>query len=155
MAWFCAILFGVGVLFLIVLAILEKIGLKPIDEKEATAINDRFLEGLTRNPRYFFLIPAEDGFFLLPLLYIGLNPISAAIAAAVFAAAHYPVFPWRYCLPKGIAYFFVAIFVLPRGIWSVVVAHLLVDTAMFGLILLTKVEGKPTLRRLLRALKTR
>jgi uncharacterized membrane protein len=72
------------------------------------------------------------GFFLLPLFYVGISPVSAAVAAFLFAVAHYPVFPWRYCIPKGIAYFFVALFILPHGIWSVVVAHLLVDVGLFA-----------------------
>jgi len=81
---------------------------------------------------------------------IWLNPPDALL----FAVAHYPVFPWRYCIPKGIAYFFVALFILPHGIWSVVVAHLFVDVGLFAFLLLAKVEGKPTWHRLLRVLRT-
>jgi hypothetical protein len=50
--------------------------------------------------------------------------------------------------------FFVALFILPYGIWSVVVAHLFVDAGLFAILLLTKVEGKPTWNRLIRILRT-
>ena len=92
--------------------------------------------------------------FLLPLLYIGITPVSAGVAAFLFALAHYPLFPWRYCVPKGVAYFFVALCILPYGIWSIVVAHLIVDVTTFVLILFLQLEGRPTWRRLLRVLRT-
>ena len=91
----------------------------------------------------------------MPLLYFGISPASAAVAASLFAAAHYPSFPWRYCVPKGIAYFFVALFVLPHGIWSIVVAHLLMDAGAFAFLLLAKIERKPTLRRIFRILRAK
>src|SRR5207302_8887404 len=131
-----------------------KLGLKGPDEKETTALSERLLSALKQAPWRFVLIPAEDGFFLLPLLYLGISLPSAAVAAFLFAAAHYPVFPLRYCIPKGVAYFLVALLILPYGIWSVVVAHLFLDVALFGLILLAKVEGKPTWRRLIRVMRT-
>jgi hypothetical protein len=110
---------------------------------------------LKKNPLKFLNIPAEDGLFLLPLVFIGINPISAAVAALLFGAAHYPSFPWRYCVPKSLAYFFVALFVLPYGIWSVVVAHLLVDVAVFGALGMGKIEGKSTWQRLFKILGTK
>ncbi len=151
---FLGILTVTAVTFVAVMATMDKFGLKGLDEKEVEVTNERFFSMLKRKPWRFLLIPAEDGFFLLPLLYIGINPISAAVAAFLFAVAHYPSFPWRYCLPKGIAYFFVALFILPYGIWTVVVAHVIADVAAFAGMLLVKVEGKPTWRRLFRVLRT-
>jgi len=128
--------------------------MKTLDEKEADATRERLLEELKQKPWRFLLIPAEDGFFLLPLLHIGISPVSAAVAALLFAAMHYPMFRWRYCVPKGIAYFFVALYVLPHGIWSVIIAHLLVDLALLGLPLIFRMQGKPIWRRLIRLLRT-
>ncbi len=151
---FLGILTVTAVTFVALVAAMDKFGLKGLDEKEAEAINERIFSMLKKKPWKFLLIPAEDGFFLLPLLYTGINPISAAVAAFLFAVTHYPSFPWRYCLPKGIAYFFVALFIVPYGIWTVVVAHLLVDVGTFTGTLLFKVEGKPTWRRLAKILGT-
>jgi len=151
---FLVVLAGSCLTFIAIMAGLEKLGVKGLDEREAHEQNERFFCGLKKDPWRFLLIPAEDGFFLVPLLYIGVNPTSAVVAALLFATVHYPAFPWRYCVPKGIAYFFVALFILPLGIWSVVVAHLFVDVALFVLMLLTRLEGKPTWGRLFRALRT-
>ena len=152
-AAFLEIFAVIGVIFALVFWVMEKLGMKSSDESDIEAISDIMISEL-RRPWRFLLIPAEDGFFLLPLLYIGINPLSAAIASFLFAVAHYPVFPWRVCVPKGIAYFFVALFILPHGIWPVVVAHLLIDLFVIGLMLLEKVEGKPTWSRILKILRT-
>jgi hypothetical protein len=125
-----------------------------VREEEPKASNDRIDRMITEKPWRLLLIPAEDGLFLLPLLYIGITSLSAAVAATLFAAMHYPLFSWKYCVPKGIAYFFVAMLILPAGIWSVVVAHLLVDTFAIGSTILMRGEGKKVWKRLLRALRT-
>jgi hypothetical protein len=153
-AAFLGILAASGVAFIAAIAVMERFGMKGLDEKEADATSERLFSMLKRQPWRFLLVPAEDGMFLLPLLYIGISPVSAAVAAFLFAVAHYPAFQWRFCIPKGMAYFFVALFILPYGIWSVVVAHLIVDVGLWAVVLLAKVEGKPTWRRLLRVLRT-
>jgi hypothetical protein len=152
-AAFFAILLGCGAISLLAILVVEKMR-KVRDENEPQANLDRMWQELKREPWRLLFIPAEDGFFLLPLLYIGINPVSAAIAGALFAAAHYPSFPWKYCVPKGVAYFFVALWILPYGIWSVVVAHLILDLTLFGLEYLVRFEGKPSWRNLVRALRT-
>jgi hypothetical protein len=81
-------------------------------------------------------------------------PCASTFAAGLlFAAIHYPLFPWRYCVPKGIAYFFVALFILPYGIWSVLAAHLLLDVSIFIFMLPGKVGAKPNWQRLLQAIR--
>jgi prepilin-type N-terminal cleavage/methylation domain-containing protein len=151
---FLGILVVSGVVFIVAMAVIERFGMKGLEDKEADMATERLFFMWKKEPWRFLEVPAEDGFFLLPLLYLGVSPISAAVAASLFAVAHYPAFPWRYCLPKGMIYFFVALFILPYGIWSIVVAHLLVDAGIFAFLLLAKVEGKPTWHRLLRVLRT-
>jgi hypothetical protein len=153
-AKFLFVLVVTGVAFLIALVVLEKLGLTKVDEKEASDINEALFAWLRKKPWRLLLIPSEDGLFLLPLLYIGINPISAAIAGLLFAAAHYPLFPWKYCIPKGITYFFVALSILPYGIWSVIAAHLIVDVSLFGLNLLGHLHKNRIWRRLFRVLRT-
>jgi uncharacterized protein len=154
-AAFLGILIASGTTFVAVMGLLQKIGMKGLDDNDTEAISERLISYFKRNPLRFLYIPAEDGLFLLPLVFIGINPISAALAAALFGAAHYPSFPWRFCVPKGIAYFFVALFVLPYGIWSVVVAHLLIDATAIAALALVKIEGKSAWQRLFRILGTK
>lgn len=139
---------------LAIIFVLKKLGIKGLDNEEMEQWNKRFFSAVKKRPWQFLLIPAEDGFFLLPLLYIGINPVSAAVAAFLFGVTHYPMFPWHTCIPKCVAYFFVALFVLPYGIWSIVVAHWLLDALALLWVLLAEVKGKPTLRRILEAWKT-
>jgi hypothetical protein len=45
---------------------------------------------------------------------------------------HYPWFSLPACVPKGLAYIGVALFVLPSGIWSAVAGHVIIDALSFG-----------------------
>ena len=154
-----AFLFFIGVIetssvtFLLAMVVAKQFGAAGFDEKEADVLLENLFRYFKRNPWRFLYIPAEDGFFLLPLLYIGINPVSAAVAAFLFGLFHYPAFPWRYCIPKGIAYFFVALFLLRYDIWAIVLGHLFVDFLCFVAVLLAKAGGKPTLSRLLAVLR--
>lgn len=77
-------------------------------------------------------IASEDGLFLVPLLHVGINLPYAVIAGVAFGLAHYPSYSLPMCIPKGIAYILVAMFVLPSGIWSVVAGHIIVDAITFA-----------------------
>ena len=72
-------------------------------------------------------VPAEDGLFLVPLLCFGVSPVSAAVAALLFGASHYPDYPWITCIPKAAAYFAAIMWILPYGIWTIIAGHLLLD----------------------------
>lgn len=73
------------------------------------------------------LVPGEDGLFVLPLLYIGINVWSAMIAALIFGFVHYLNYAalgeTRMCYGVAVAYFFVIMVILPMGILTVAVAH--------------------------------
>lgn len=68
----------------------------------------------------------EDGLCFVPLLLAGVNPVTAEVAAVAFGALHYPDFPLRQCVCKGIHVFLVALLILPYGLGTVVVGHILV-----------------------------
>lgn len=74
------------------------------------------------------LVGAEDGVFLLPLLFVGIDPVSVGVASILFWVYNYPKFSKLYCTVKAIAYFLVGLWILPYGIWPVVLAHIIVDT---------------------------
>ena len=75
-----------------------------------------------------YLVAMEDGIFLLPLLFIGINPLTVAIAAILFGVFNRAKFSKLYCVVKMLAYFIVGLWVLPYGIWAVVLSHIIVDT---------------------------
>ena len=80
--------------------------------------------------RTFSLIPGEDGLFFVPLLLIGVTPVTAALTSVLFGLAHYPLFPVKYCIVKTTLFFLVAVFILPHGLATVIVGHLLLDGAV-------------------------
>jgi hypothetical protein len=82
--------------------------------------------------RFGVQIASEDGLFLMPVLYAGITLPSAIIAGTAFGLAHYPSFSLPSCLPKGLAYIGVALFVLPSGIWSAIAGHIIVDVITYG-----------------------
>jgi hypothetical protein len=142
-----------ALVFLGAAALLQKCGLTLLDEQDAQLSQEALMADLKQAPWGILLIPAGDGFFLLPLAYIGITPFSAAVAAVLFAAAHYPQFNWPFCIPKSVAYFCVALFLLPYGIWSIVTAHLLVDLALFTFMFLGNGGHQPGLARFVRLLR--
>jgi hypothetical protein len=81
---------------------------------------------------WIFYPPGEDGFFLVPLLYVGIHYLTAGISAFLFALFHYPRFAIWECIPKGLAFFCIALFILPKsGILPLAVGHLLTDGIAF------------------------
>lgn len=75
----------------------------------------------------------EDGLCFVPLLLAGVNPVTAEVAAVAFAALHYPDFPVRYCILKGIHVFLIALFILPYGLATVAVGHILLQVLAYRL----------------------
>lgn len=97
---------------------------------------DNLTNVIKRAPfREFVLIPGEDGLFFVPLLWIGITPVTAAITAALFAAVHYPLFSINECKTKFVFILCIAVWVLPHGLGSVIVAHLICDAIVFAILL--------------------
>jgi len=101
------------------------------DERNASVSLTRIREELRRKPWQVLLIPGEDGLFFLPLLYIGINPLSAFIASALFAAAHCAYKSLNACMGTFFIAFFLCLLVLPQGIIPMVAGHLIVDISVF------------------------
>lgn len=85
-----------------------------------------YMEGLFEKQSVVF-IAAEDGLICVPVLLIGLSPITAVLAGIVFGWLHLPRFTYFECLIKSITYTIVCLLVLPKGILTVVVGHYLTD----------------------------
>lgn len=113
--WFlCALLVAVG-------APLLYAWFAAIFDRASNAANDR-----TASPSQSadkFLAAAEDGVFLLPLVFVGINVYTALCAATLYAIFRHRNQARSYTLILGVAYFTMAIWVLPQGLWMVVAAH--------------------------------
>lgn len=70
-----------------------------------------------------FLVAAEDGAFLLPLLFLGINVYTALCAAVLFAIFRHKHEAMSYTVMLGVSYFTMALWVLPQGLWMVVAGH--------------------------------
>ncbi len=130
-AMYLAIVFSVGFAFVVVIypAVDWASGTQ---QTASQGMSEQMASAIKRHPlRLALLIPGEDGIFFVPLLWVGITPLTAGVAAAAFAAVHLPEYSIRACAPKFVFLFAVAMVVLPQGIGSVVVGHLLVDAIAF------------------------
>jgi hypothetical protein len=130
-AAYLAIAIGIGAIF--VLAVYPLIDrFFPSQNVDINPIGTQLLSEVRRQPlRATLLLPGEDGVFFVPLLWIGISPVTATVAATAFAAAHYPRFPIKACVVKFVFIFCIALVVLPHGLGSVVAGHLILDVLAF------------------------
>lgn len=84
-----------------------------------------------RKPWLLLLIPGEDGIFFLPLLYIGVNPLTAFAASLLFALAHAGYKSRSAMAGTFLIAFAVCLLILPNGIIPVMIGHLIVDITVF------------------------
>jgi len=91
----------------------------------------RLARVVARKPSHLLLVPGEDGFFFLPLVYLGITPVSAAAAAGLFALVHLATRTSQACVVLFVAWFLVCLIVLPHGILPVVFGHLVLDTLAY------------------------
>lgn len=122
---------GIGAVFaLIVNPVL--IRLIPTQDFDSSPYGDNRIAQAKRHPwTETLLLAGEDGFFFVPILLLGINPVSAAVVAVAYAAIHYPEFPLKHCITKAILIFLIASLILPNGLASVIVGHLLLDVSAY------------------------
>jgi hypothetical protein len=73
---------------------------------------------------------AEDGVFLLPLLFIGVNFVTVTVSAVLFSIYLLPSWGKKFCAVRGIVYFLFALLILPHGIWAAFFTNITVEIAM-------------------------
>jgi hypothetical protein len=105
--------------------------LDPNEEAMATA--NAVYSHVRKEPWKLLMVAGEDGVFFLPLLYIGISPVAALSASFAYAVMHYQLFPLWACGMKWLVCYIVAIWILPHGIMTVVVGHLINDGLLFVL----------------------
>lgn len=121
--------FGISVIFVILFtAVWDPVLARFRPERVPDPAAEADVQWILQTPAWrLALVPAEDGFFFVPLLWLGITPLSSAIAALLFAAAHYPGYPARACVTKFVTIFCTAFIVLPHGLGTVITAHLIAD----------------------------
>ena len=86
------------------------------------------------------LIPGEDGLFFLPLIYTGINPLTALGASILFGFAHIGYKSKAACAMTSVIAFMICMFVIPYGIINAVIGHLIVDLSVFSVLPFIKME---------------
>lgn len=105
-----------------------KISSKPhFVKEEAEYMYQQVSTTKREDPFCFWLAPAESAFFYVPLLYFGLDPFSAAVAAILFGLMHYPQQMLRNCIFKAFTQYALIWIVLPHGILTMMAGHFFVD----------------------------
>jgi len=90
---------------------------------------------LVSQPRaFFFSIPAEDGLVCVPLLMIGVNPVNACLAGAVFGLKHLAGYTYLECIAKFVYYAAACLIVLPHGLLTMTAGHLIGDAMVFAVL---------------------
>jgi hypothetical protein len=108
-----------------------------LSEDEWALRKARYLEGGLRGWA-ILTAPAEDGFICVPLLILGITPISALLGGIAFGLIHLARFTYLECIGKAVSYTLVCYFVLPFGLLTVVLGHLVTDVLGFAAIKVTK-----------------
>ena len=75
--------------------------------------------------------PAEDGLICVPVLLVGIGPLSAALGGLAFGFLHLGRFTYLECMGKSITYAAVCYFVLPHGVLTVVLGHVIMNGIAF------------------------
>lgn len=95
-------------------------------EDEWSLNQSKRFEGMMGRGR-FLLAPAEDGLICVPVLLAGLGMASSGLGGVVFGLLHLGRFTYLECIGKSIYYALVCIFVLPHGLLTVALGHVLMD----------------------------
>ena len=71
--------------------------------------------------------PAEDGLNCVPVILVGINPVSAIVSGLVFGFLHLRTCTYLDCISKAVNYSLVCLIILPHGLLTVVAGHFLND----------------------------
>jgi hypothetical protein len=110
-----------------------------LTENEWAIKKAAFLESGLR-PHMILYAPSEDGLICVPVLLVGINPVTAFLGGLVFGLLHLRRFTYLECIGKTIIYSLVCFLILPHGILTVVAGHFATD--LLGLASLKLIKGK-------------
>ena len=69
--------------------------------------------------RTFLSTPIEDGLICVPILVVGIYPLSAVLGGVVFGFLHLGRFTYLECMGKAFTYALVCLLILPSGVLTV------------------------------------
>lgn len=95
-------------------------------ENEWSLNQAKRLDGMMGRGRWLYA-PAEDGLICVPVLLAGLGIASSVLGGLVFGLLHVGRFTYLECMGKSIYYSLVCIFVLPHGLLTVALGHVVTD----------------------------
>lgn len=95
-------------------------------QEEWAAKQAAYLESGFRGQR-IFLTPSEDGLICVPVVLLGINPLTALLGGAVFGLLHLARFTYVECMGKAVIYALACYFVLPYGLLTIVAGHFMND----------------------------
>jgi len=75
------------------------------------------------HPAQKYFPAMEDGVLLVPLLWLGINPLTASVASVLYALFICCRQSRSMAITRSVAYFVLIMWVLPQGLWIVVAAH--------------------------------
>ena len=104
---------------------------RPVSDDDWALQQMEYYNGMARGGKALFLTPWEDGLICVPVLLAGIGPLSVIMAGFAFAFLHLGGFTYLECIAKGITYVAVCYLVLPYGVLTVVVGHLLMNGIAF------------------------
>lgn len=118
-------------------ALLVAVGLPLLNIWGATAVEAitlRTAEPYAALPDYHpaqkYFLAMEDGVFLVPLLWTGIDSLTAAIASVFYGLFAFRHYSNSMVITRSLAYFLLILWVLPHGLWMVVVAHAVAEIAI-------------------------
>jgi hypothetical protein len=85
-----------------------------------------------------FLTPGEDALICVPVLLVGIHPLSAFLGGVAFGVMHLARFTYLDCIAKGSTYALVCYFVLPQGLLTVVLGHFIMNGIGFAVLQVAK-----------------
>jgi hypothetical protein len=107
---------------------LSSTSLRPTTEAEwIRAMRDWLLEGSGGGWLLGFFTVAEDGVVCVPLIFIGITPLTALAAGIAFGFMHLGISSYLQCIARAVAYSTACFFVLPHGFLTLATGHLLGD----------------------------
>jgi hypothetical protein len=92
------------------------------------------------------ITPAEDGLVCVPVLLVGIGWLSAALGGIAFGLIHLGRFTYLECIGKSITYALVCYFVLPHGLLTVALGHMITNGIAFIAIQVAKRKLSKKLR---------
>lgn len=99
-------------------------------QDEWALLRARHLKSFYNNAA-IILAPTEDALVCVPVLFAGISPLSAILGGVIFGVIHLGGYSYLECISKGVSYILIVLVVLPHGLLTVIIGHLITDAIGF------------------------